>query len=168
MVVNELQHVLIAGDDHDVHAGRFGAPRQGADDIVGFETRIFQDGNPHGFENAPHEGNLVEQVGRRFGSIGLVLGELLHAMRSFGGLEYGGDVGRRMLFRQFAQHVIEDVDRFGGETGAGAHRRSTRPRTRVVGAKDKSEGIDEKQLLSGHWAHHTIAGTCGVRRRRTP
>ena len=119
---------------------------------------IFQNGNPHGFEDAADEGNLVEQVGRRFGAIGLVLGELLHAVGGFAALEDRGDVGRLVLLRQLPQHVVEDVDRFGGEAGAGAHGRRARPRARVVGAEDKAERIDEKQLLSGHCAHHTIAG----------
>ncbi len=158
VLVDELQHVLIAGDDDHVHAGGFGAAREGADHVVGLEARILQNRNPHGFEDAAHEGNLVEQVGRRFGSIGLVLGELLHAMGGFGGLEYGGDIGRRMHLGQLAEHVVEDVDRFGGEAGAGAHGRRARASAGVVGAKDKAEGIDEKQLLSGHCAHHTIGG----------
>src|ERR1022692_33415 len=71
-------------------------------------------------------------------------------------LENRGDVGRAVLLRQLAQHVIEDVDRFGGEPRAGPHRRSAGSRARMVSAKDKSEGVDEKQLLSGHCAHHTI------------
>src|SRR5664279_5018432 len=107
---------------------------------------------------APHVGNLVEQVGRRFGAVGLVLGELPHAVGGLTALEYRGHVGRAVLLRQLAQHVVEDVDRFGGEPGAGPHRRSARPRARVVSAKDKPERVDKKQLLSGHCAHHTIAG----------
>jgi protein involved in polysaccharide export with SLBB domain len=64
-----------------------------------------------------------------------------------------------ILLGQLTQHVVKDVDRFGGKPGAGAHWRSARPRARMVGAEYKPEGIDEKQLLSGHCAHHTIAGS---------
>ena len=140
VVVHQLQHVLVAGNDHHVHACRFGAACQSADDIVGFEARKLENGNPHGFENAPHERNLVEQIGRGLDAIGLVFGELLHAMRGFAALENRGDVGGRVLLRQLAQHVVEDVDRFGGEPGAGPHGRSGGAGARVVGAKDKAEG----------------------------
>ena len=54
---------------------RFGAARDGADDVVGLEARVLEDGDAHGFEHAADVGDLVEQVGRRFGAVGFVLGE---------------------------------------------------------------------------------------------
>ena len=61
------------------------------------------------------KGICSQQVRRRFGAVGLVLGELLHAVRRLAALENRRDVRGRVLLRQLAQHVVEDVDRFGGE-----------------------------------------------------
>ena len=72
----------------------FGAAGDGADDVVGFEAGVFEDGDAHGFEHAADVGDLLEQVGRRFGAVGLVFGELLHAVGGLGAFEDGGDVGR--------------------------------------------------------------------------
>ena len=51
-LVHELQHVLVAGDDHHIDTGFRRLPRDGADDVVGLEARVFENRDAHGFEQA--------------------------------------------------------------------------------------------------------------------
>ena len=96
-VGDELEHVLVARDDDDVEALLLGAAGDGADDVVGLEAGVLEDGDAHGFEDAADVGNLVEEVGRRLGAVGFVLGELGDALGGFAALEDGGDVGGVVL-----------------------------------------------------------------------
>ena len=80
---DQLQHVFIARDDHHFAARRFGAAGERADHIVGLEAGVFEHRNPHGVQQAANVGDLLQQVGRRFHAVGLVLGEL---RRAVGGL----------------------------------------------------------------------------------
>ena len=50
VLVDELEHVLVAGDDDYVEALRLGAAGDGADDVVGLEAGVAQDGDAHGVE----------------------------------------------------------------------------------------------------------------------
>ena len=54
--------------------------RDGADDVVGLEAGVLQDGDAHGFEDTADVRDLLAQIGRHFGAIGLVLGELVLAL----------------------------------------------------------------------------------------
>ena len=75
--VDQLEHVLVAGDDDHFAAGRFGAAGDGADHVVGLEAGVFEHGNAHGLQQAADVGDLLQQVGRGLRAVGLVLGELL-------------------------------------------------------------------------------------------
>ena len=77
-------------------------------------------------------------------------------MGGLAALENGGDVGRLVLLGELAQHVVEDVDRLGGEAGGGAHRGRAAAGARMIGAEDEAERIDQEKSLFGHCAHHTV------------
>ena len=89
---HQLQHVLVAGNDDHFAAGRFGAPGQRADHVVGLEARVFQHGNPHGIQQAADVGDLLQQVGRRLHAVGLVIGELFGAVGGLLAFVDGGHV----------------------------------------------------------------------------
>ena len=57
-----------------------------------------------------------------------------------------------MLLGQLAQHIREDEDRLGGQSGGSAHGRRIAAGAGVIGAEDESEGIDEEQSGTGHVA----------------
>ena len=76
---DELQHVLVAGDDEDVEILLGGLARQSADHVVGFVAGIFQDGQAHGFAIAAHEGNLDGEIVGHGRALGFVSGEKLVA-----------------------------------------------------------------------------------------
>ena len=153
---DELHHVLIAGDDHHLKTRLFRAPRQRADDVIGFEPRVFQHRNLHGLQHPADVGNLLQQVRRRFLAVGLVGGELLLAQGRPFTLEDRRDVGRLILPRQLPQHAIENVDRFGGKPRAGAHGRSAAAGAGVVGAKDKPERVNQEQSVGHALACHCL------------
>ena len=121
-----------------------GAAGDGAYDVICLEARILQNGNAHGFEDAADIWNLVAQVERHFGAIGFVFGELGHAGNGRAALEDGCDELGRVALREFPEHVVEDVDRFGGKPGAGPHRRRAAAGARVVGTEDESERVDQE------------------------
>ena len=66
------------------------------------------------------------------------------------GFEDGGHVGGGVGPRELAQHVAEDKEGFGGETGGGAHGGSAGTGTGVVGTKDEAKGVDEENAGGCH------------------
>ena len=71
-VVDQLHHVLVAGDDEDGVALVSRLVRQRADDVVGFEAGHLEDRNAIRLERAADVRHLLRQVGRHGGAIGLV------------------------------------------------------------------------------------------------
>ena len=126
--------------------GRFGAARDGADDVVGLEARIFEDRDAHRFQDAADVRNLLGQVGRRLRRDWLCIRRTpprdASARRS---RKPRRCTPAEYAFDELAQHVVEDVDRLGGEAGGGAHGRRAGARAGVVGAEDKPERIDEEE-----------------------
>ena len=72
VLVDELHHVLVGGDDVDVVAERGELAGEGADDVVGLEALVVEDGDAEGFERAADVGLLLDEVGRGLGAVGLV------------------------------------------------------------------------------------------------
>ena len=64
VVVDELHHVLVGGDDEDVVAEGGELAGEGADDVVGLEAFVAEDGDAEGFEGAADVGKLLGEVGR--------------------------------------------------------------------------------------------------------
>ena len=72
VLVDELHHVLVGGDDVDVVAEGGELAGEGADDVVGLEALVVEDGDAEGFEGAADVGLLLDEVGGRLGAVGLV------------------------------------------------------------------------------------------------
>ncbi len=73
-VADELEEVLVAGDDRHVEAGLARLSRQRADHIVGLVPRESEHGHAEGFARLAHPGHLFDEVGRHRRPIGLVVG----------------------------------------------------------------------------------------------
>ena len=61
-VADQLEEVLVAGDDRHLEAGRRRLRRQRADHIVGLEARAGEDGHAHRLARLVHPGDLLPQV----------------------------------------------------------------------------------------------------------
>ena len=159
---DELHHVFVARDDHHFEARLLSAPRQRADYIVGFEAWVFEDRDIHGFEHPPHIRNLFGQVGRRFGAVGFVFGELLHPVSRLAALEYRRDIGWVVLLGELPQHVVENVNGLRRKPGARAHGGRAAACARVVGAKDEAERVDQEKPLLGHCPSYPFPAADGA------
>ena len=158
-----MHHVLIAGNDID-GVRRFGGfAGEGADHVISLEACQLENRNAVGFERAANVRELLRQILRHGGAVGLVafvfnLGEslrldvefadlgdclgLLVAERRRGYIENGSQILRRKIVTQLPQHVDEDKNRSRGQ--AGLRRHGPLPRHGVIGAEDERHGIDEK------------------------
>ena len=160
--VDELHHVLVGRDDVDVVAERGELAGEGADDVVGLEAFVVEDGDAEGLEGAADVGLLLDEVRRRLGAVGLVaavldglelLGldvELLdvlhlrgHLVAMDGGAYVvdGGEVLGLEVLAQLVDHVDEDIRRRGGDAGARGH--GARALHGVIGAEDEGHGVEE-------------------------
>src|SRR5450755_530754 len=59
LLADDLHHVFIAGDDDHLHASLLRPAGDGSNYIVGLAARIFEDGNPHGFQDAADVRDLL-------------------------------------------------------------------------------------------------------------
>ena len=71
-VVDQLQHVLVAGDHVDRVRLRGGFAGERADHVVGFVAGQLEDRNAVGLERAPDVGHLLRQIGGHLVAIGFV------------------------------------------------------------------------------------------------
>ena len=136
-------------------------PREGADDIIGFKAGIFQHGNAVGLNGAANIGQLLSQIGRHLRAVRLVapiffFPESLRLDVEFADGGHGSAMGiakgwrrhvedcgqilRRKIGPQLAQHVHKNVGRRRGDAGARGH--GPLPRHGVIGAKDERDGVD--------------------------
>ena len=122
-----------------------GLAAERADHVVGFEAGVLDDGDAEGVDEALDIGDLLDQVGRRFGAVGFVFGVFLFAVGFAEAFEDGGHVLRLEGLGELAQHVVEDENGFGGEAGGGAHGRRLHAGAGVVGAEDEAVGVDEEE-----------------------
>ena len=135
---------------------------EGADDVVGFEALVVEDGDAEGFEGAADVGLLLDEVGWGLGAVGLVaavldgfelLGfdvelldifELLGLLIAVDGGSYvvdGREVLRAEVFAELVDHVDEDVGGGGGDAGARGH--GALALHGVVGPEDEGHGIEQ-------------------------
>ncbi len=167
-LINELQHVLVAGHDHHVELFA-GAPRDGADHVVRFEARILQHRDAHRFQQSPDVGDLLAQIGRHFGAIGFVAGESLLAKR-LARFEDCRDVLGLVRRAQLAHHVVEDENRFSGKPSRSAHGRRGTAGAGVISAEDKPVAVDQKEpgTMPGAFLDFPGVGGSGHTIRITP
>ena len=74
MVVHQLQHVFVAGNDINGVAPGDRLLSKRADDIVGLIALLFEDGDAVCIQRAAYVGQLLHQVPGHLGTIGLIAG----------------------------------------------------------------------------------------------
>ncbi len=143
---------------------------EGADDVVGLEALVVEDGDAEGFEGAADVGLLLDEVGWGLGAVGLVaavldgfegLGfdveflDVLHLrghLVAVDGRAYvvdGGEVLGGEVLAQLVDHVDEDIGGGGGDAGARGH--GALALHGVVGAEDEGHGVEQVDGgLGGH------------------
>ena len=151
VVVHQLQHVFVAGNDGHVNSLLRGAAGQRADHVVGFEAVVLEHRNAHGFERLADPGNLLQQIRRRLGAVRFVRRERLVAEGGAEAFENRHQVIGFVHRLQALHHVVEDVDGLGLNTRRGPHGRHAGARARMVGAEDEAERIDQKEAR--HFNH---------------
>ena len=165
---DELHHVLVGRHHVNVviHGGKLVA--ECADDVVGLEALVAEDGDAESFERAADVGKLLGKIGGHLGAVGLVAGVVdlvellgfdvplalwLHlagalvAEDGAGEVVDGGEVLRREVLAQLVDHVDEDVG--GGRRNAGARGHGPLALHGVVGAKDERHGVQQVDGRSG-------------------
>ena len=167
-VADELQHVLVAGDDVHGISRCHCLMRQRADYVVGFESRLFQNGNTVCLKRAPNVGKLLRQIVRHLLAISLVaaVSDLLvclrfavilldrgDRLRLFITKRWRGNVknSRKILgmkvIAQLVQHVHEDKCCRGRNPSACRHR--ALPLHGVVCPENKGHSVDQEDLRTG-------------------
>ncbi len=166
-IVDQLQHVLVARDHiHQIRL-RGGLAGQGADHVIGFVAREFEDGNAVSLERAPDVGHLLHQFRRHLTAIGLVavifdflkglglqvkfayLGDRFRLGVPEGGggnVKHRGQIFGREVLAQFSQHVDKDVSRCSGQAGLCGH--AALARHGVVGTEDERHRIHEEDAAA--------------------
>ena len=134
---------------------------QRADHVVGLKAVEFENRQPHGFAHPPHVGQLHGEILGHRRALRLVLVKKLVAKRGFPRVEHHGEIIRRMLLRQLAQHVREQVGNLRGNA-----LRAVQPRHgRKVGAKDESHRVDKEEFFR---ERRLLPSRASIAKRRVP
>ena len=147
-VVHQLEEVLVTGDDGDLEPGFDGPFGKRADHVVGFEAREGENRDAEGFTRFVDPRNLLGEIRRHRGAVGLVVGRHLGPECRAGQVERRGDVLRRMIGDELAQHRHEDVDRVGRFAGGPGQAPAAH---RVIRAIHLRAAVDQKNARGrGH------------------
>ena len=150
----ELEHILIAGDDDDVEPGPFRLVRERADQIVRLVPGLPDSGNIKSFHHAMDVGNLGAHAVRHRRPLRLVVFELRVAQGRPLFVERHDEAIRLLLANNLQQHRREAEDGVGLETFGIIHRRQGEEGTIDVGAP-----IDQvERLAAGIGACHGVRG----------
>jgi len=109
MLVDQLQEILVLGDDHRSDARGGGVLGERADDVVRFVALQLHHRDAHGLDDLAHPGQLRAQIVGHRRAVRLVLLVLLVSDRLSAGVEHHRDVVGMLLVEEFAQHGGEAV-----------------------------------------------------------
>ena len=152
-LVDELRHVLVAGRDQHLFAGRGGACRQRADHIVRLDAGDAQQRQAHAGHRLQERFDLRAQVVGHGRAVRLVLREQIVAKGPAGRVEHHHESRARVVAQQFLQHVEHAVHRAGGLAPRGGQRRQ-----RVEGPVEIGRAVDEDQVwFRRHWVPSATA-----------
>ena len=161
---DQLEEVLVAGDERDLEAARRGLAGERAHDVVGFVAVRRQDRHAERAAGLVHERHLIDQVGRHRAARRLVVGGEVAAEGRAGQIERRGDELRLVVGDELRQHRDEAVDRVRDLPGGVRHRRQ-----RVVRAVHLVAAVDQEEAGGGHVGRYIIHphdGWGGTPRRR--
>ena len=151
--------------------------REGADDVVGLEALVVEDGDAEGLERAADVGLLLDEVGRGLGAVGLVaavldglellgldveLLDVLHLRGHLVAMDGSADVVDRgevlglEVLAQLVDHVDEDIGRRGGNAGARGH--GPRALHGVIGAEDEGHASRADRWAAWRFVIRSLVG----------
>jgi hypothetical protein len=140
VLVDQLHHVLVDGDDEGMDPGLRGAAGERPDHVVGLLAGHLDRRDRHGPAQAPDVGELLDQIGRHPLAGRLVLRIPDVTGRRFAAVEDHRDVVGRELLEDAIEHQEQAVGGVGRDALAGRQAPD-----RVVGAEDLGHRIDEHQ-----------------------
>ena len=112
-VADELEEVLVSGDDRDLEPRGRRLLGQRADHIVRLVPLGCEDRHAERFACVVNERDLLRQILGHRPAVRFVVGGEVVAERAAGQVEGGGDELGLMLLQQLAEHRDEDVDGVG-------------------------------------------------------
>ena len=145
---DQLEEVLVDRDDGDLETGCLRTSGDGADDVVCLVAAGGQDRHPQGLARLVHPVDLLRQIVGHGGAVRLVVGRDTVAKGRPGQVERRGEVGRRMVLNQLAQHGDEHVHGVRrvplliGEAAAAE---------RVIRAVHLRAAVDQEEGRAGHY-----------------
>ena len=142
--VDELQQVLVRGDDDDLQALLDRLPGEGRDRVVRLVAGDLDDRHPQRLAHPPDVRDLHGEVVVHLRAVGLVLRVLLVAERLPRRVEEDGDVLRTLVLEELPQHRGEAVGGVRGQALAGGEAAD-----RVEGAVELAGAVDEVDRLRG-------------------
>ena len=142
---DELEEVLVAGDERDLEALRRRLLGQRAHDVVGFVAARRQDRHAEGAARLVDQRHLVDQIGRHRSPRRLVVGGQLTPEARSADVERRGEELGLVVGDQLREHGHEAVDGVRDLAGGVGHRRQgmVRP-VHLVAA------VDEEEAWRGH------------------
>ena len=158
-VVDQLEHVLVAGHDHHLVALVRRTLRHGPDHVVGLESLAGEHRDAERLAGAMDVGDLFGEVVRHRRAVRLVVGGQGVAEGRPGEVERAGDQLGPLVGDQLAQHRDEAVDGVGGPAI-----RAGQPADRVVGAIHLRIAVDQEQCRAMGGAMVGVHGRGGARR----
>jgi hypothetical protein len=139
-LVDELHHVLVAGDDDRLHARSGRLRRQRADDVVRLDAPLLDDGEPQGCHQSPDVGDLGTELLRHRATALLVPCVQRIPEGLPGGVEDHRHVVGGLLAEQLRDHLRKAQDGVRRQPARGAERREG-----VERAVDIAAPIDQVQ-----------------------
>ena len=141
---DELQQVLVAGDDDDVEVGHGQRVLdEGGQRVVGLVARHLEDRRPERVEQAADVGQLAREVVRHRRARGLVVGEHRVAERRTRRIQRDAEVVGLLLADELPEHRAQDQHRVARHA---LRRREVADR--VVGAEDVRVAVDDVERLA--------------------
>ena len=118
------------------------------DQVVGLEAPLFEAGQVEGVHRVADQWELRPQIVRRIRPMRLIVGIHLGAERALGQIEHHGEM-RRLFLRL---HVAQKLPQHIAETKHGIELQAVRlavdRRQRVVGAKNVTRAVDQKDVVA--------------------
>ena len=141
VLVDELQRIPVAGDDHAVPVFAPALPADRADDVVSFPTLTGENGDAHGAQHVLHDRHLHGQLLRHRVARGLiaVIGQM--AERGRFEIECNAQCVRLLVIAELFENIQKAIDGVCKQAVPGRKRAHA-----IVGAVDNAVAVENHQL----------------------